>query len=234
MRINKFLSEANFCSRRQADKLIGLGRVKINGRVAGLGDQVQEGDRVLVDGKEIQRDKQKKIYLLYHKPAGVIVTTNESSPDNIIKKINYPERVYPIGRLDVNTSGLILLTNDGSVVNKILKGENKVEKEYEVRVDKTLTEEFIQKVRKGFVLKKEEYPTLPAKVSVLGEKIFRTTIVEGKKRQIRRMCKQLGYEVEKLKRIRIGQLSLDRIKLALGEYIPISENQINKLIKRKE
>ena len=209
MRINKFLTQANYCSRREADRLIEKGLVKINDTVAQLGQQIETGDRVFVGGKEVIMDKSEKIYLAYHKPVGIIWTTDTSKPDNIIDAINYPERVYPIGRLDVASSGLILLTNDGEIVNKILKGKNKIEKEYVVDVDKPVTEDKIQRLKKGIIL--DGHKTLPAKIKKTDTKRFSITIVEGKNRQIRRMCEMVGWRVIRLHRVRIGGLRLGNI-----------------------
>ena len=226
MRINKFLTVGNFCSRRQADELIKEGRVKINDRIANLGDQVKTGDKVFADKKEV-RLNQKKVYLAYNKPVGVITTTDKRAKDNIIFKINYPVRVYPVGRLDVNTSGLILLTNDGSVVNKILKGREKVEKEYEVIVDKKITKGFLTALEQGVIL--EGHKTLPAKIRRLSDKKFSIVIVEGKNRQVRRMVSKFGFEVSKLKRVRIGGLKLENLDIAENEHIELS----GKVIKEK-
>lgn len=222
-RINKYLTEANYCSRRQADKLIEAGRVKIDNRVARLGDKVKTGERVFVDGEEIKAST-KKIYLAFNKPVGIICTSDSNSKDNIVDYINYPERIYPIGRLDVKSSGLILLTNDGSIVNQLLKGQSKVEKEYFVYVDKELNQNMLTNLEKGVVL--DGYKTLPAKVQQISGKEFKIVILEGKNRQIRRMCERFGYNVLELKRIRIGDIKLDRLKT--GEYRTILKPVIGK------
>lgn len=229
IRINKFLTMANFCSRREADRLIEAERVKINNRFAVLGDQVSADDRIFVDGKEIKLSQKEKIYLALNKPVGVITTTDTQAKDNIIEAVNYPERIFPIGRLDVKTSGLILLTNDGAIVNKILKGQNKIEKEYMVEVDKHLTPEFLKKLETG--IKIDGYPTLPAKTKKLGDRKFSIIIVEGKNRQIRRMCERLGLNVARLQRIRIGTIKLDDLKTS--QYRPISAKEIELLIGRQ-
>ncbi len=231
MRINKFLTQANYCSRREADRLIEKGLIKINDTVAQLGQQVQTGDRVFVvthpssraskasrgippNWTEVTLGTEEKIYLAYHKPVGVICATDTTKPDNIIDAINYTERVYPVGRLDVASSGLILLTNDGDIVNKILKGKQKIEKEYVVDVDKIVTEKKLGKLKKGIVL--DWHKTLPAKIKRTGTKRFSITIVEGRNRQIRRMCEAVGWKVVRLHRVRIGSLCLGSLRV--GEY----------------
>lgn len=227
VRINKYLTEANFCSRRQADRLIEEGRVRINSQKAKLGDQVELSDKVFADDKLIKIVK-KKVYLAYNKPVGVITTTDKGAKDNIISRIEYSARVYPIGRLDVNTSGLILLTNDGEIVNKILKGKNKVEKEYEVTVNKKISKEFLAGLEKGVVL--DGHKTLPARSKKISDRKFRIVIVEGKNRQVRRMVSKLGMEAVKLKRIRIGGLTLDNLNISEGDYVKLTEEQVNSLI----
>lgn len=222
IRINKFLTQANYCSRRQADQLIKRGRVKINQQKAQLGDKINSNDKVFVDIQEIKLDQKEKVYLAFNKPVGVICTTDRKAKDNIVSYVNYPTRVYPIGRLDVNSSGLILLTNDGSIVNKILKGRNKVEKEYLVTVNKDLNSDFLLKLKKGIVL--DRHKTLPAKVQKISSRKFKITIVQGKNRQIRRMCQQFNYEVTALIRVRIGKLQLG--DLNVGHYRKISFSEI--------
>lgn len=220
-RINKYLTQANYCSRREADRLIEQGRVKINKRNAKLGDKVSVGDVVNVDGENIQSNNAEKIYLAFHKPVGVICTSDPKAKDNIIDAVGYPERVYTIGRLDVISSGLILLTNDGGVVNKILKGQNKVEKEYQVEVSRDISEKFLKVMRSGVYINK--YKTLPAKVKQTGTRAFSIVIVEGKKRQVRRMCEKLGYDIISLKRVRIGKLELGNLKEGTYKNISLKE-----------
>lgn len=218
IRINKFLTKANFCSRRAADRLIEAKKVRINNRLAILGDKIGERDRVFVEGQEIKTNKTEKIYLAFNKPVGVICTTDKNSPNNIIDYIKYPQRIYPIGRLDVNTSGLILLTNDGEMVNKILKGREMIEKEYLVTVDKSINDDFLKRLEKGVMI--DGFRTLPSKTEAIDDKKFSIVIIEGKNRQIRRMCEKLGYNVVGLKRFRIGNLTLDDLKE--GKYKTIS------------
>jgi 23S rRNA pseudouridine2604 synthase len=224
MRINKYLSDAGYCSRREADKLIRDKKVKINKEIAKLGDQVNDGDQVFVNNKLVKKQL-KKIYLAFNKPVGIICTTDTRKKDNIIDYINYPVRVYPIGRLDVASSGLILLTNDGSIVNKILKAENKLEKEYVVRVDKVIDGGFIDNLRKGVKIEgNEEWgmrKTLPTNVSKINDYTFKIVLIQGLNRQIRRMCEALGYSVVKLKRIRIGKIELGNLKE--GKYKEIKK-----------
>lgn len=226
MRINKFLTSANFCSRRQADKFISEKKVKINNRIAVLGDKVEKEDLLFVDNKEIVISGHEKIYLAFHKPVGVICTSDKNSPNNIIDYLHYPDRIYPVGRLDVSSSGLILLTNDGELVNKILKAKNKIEKEYLVAVDKSLSESFLASLRSG--MKIDGFKTLPAKVEKLSDKTFKIIIIEGKKRQVRRMCERFGLNVTSLIRTRIGSITLDSINK--GKYIELSQDQIYKLL----
>jgi len=225
IRINKFLTQANYCSRRQADKLIEAGRVRIDSRTAKLGDQVKQGERVLVDGKEIKLS-QSKIYLAFHKPVRIICTTDLQSKDNIVDYLHYPERIYPVGRLDVNSSGLILLTNDGTIVNKILKGRYKIEKEYLVTVDKSLTPDFMNGLEGGILM--DGYKTMPAKVKKLADKEFSIVLKEGKNRQIRRMCEKFGYNVLKLKRVRIGNIELG--DLSVGRYRKLNNKEMERLL----
>lgn len=224
MRINKYLSDAGFCSRREADKLIQQDKVKINNTIAKLGDQVNDDDQIFVNNKLIKKQN-KKVYLAFHKPVGIICTTDTRKKDNIIDYINYPTRIYPIGRLDVASSGLILLTNDGSIVNKILRAENKLEKEYVVEVDKSLKESFLEILRNGVKIKRNGgwgmRNTLPAKVSKINDYTFKIVLIQGLNRQIRKMCEALGYKVTKLKRIRIGNIKLGEIKQ--GEWKKIKK-----------
>jgi 23S rRNA pseudouridine2604 synthase len=220
MRINKFLAQAGRCSRRQADFLISAKKVKINERLAVLGDQVESSDKVFLNGKQVFLN-QEKTYLVFNKPVGVICTTNTNAKDNIIEYINCPKRVFPIGRLDVKSEGLIFLTNDGAIVDLLMKGENKVEKEYIVDVDKTITDDFINKQQNPFYIDKRK--TIPAKVSKVGDKSYKIILVEGIKRQIRRMAEKYGYNVVKLKRIRIGNILLGDLKTGQWHEIPERE-----------
>lgn len=220
MRINKFLAHAGVCSRRQADVFISQKKVRINNKIAALGDRVQETDQVFVDDKLI-RQNQKNVYIAFNKPVGIICTTNPEMKDNIVDFIKYPSRIYPIGRLDVKSSGLIFLTNDGSVVNKMMKGENKVEKEYLVDVDKTVTDDYIENQKKSFSI--DHRHTIPAHIEKVGDKSYKIILVEGIKRQIRRMAEKYGYNIVHLKRIRIGGYGLGDLETGKWREVPEKE-----------
>lgn len=196
IRLNKFLSDAGFCSRRQADRLIEEGHVKVNNETALMGQKVNLLDKVTVDGKEVSREEE-QIVIAFNKPVGVECTTDKNNPDNIVDYINYRKRIYPIGRLDKNSQGLILLTNDGALVNNILKASNYHEKEYVVTVDKPITEEFIKQMSKG--VKILDQVTRPCVVKKVNKHTFNIILTQGLNRQIRRMCETLGFKVQKLK-----------------------------------
>lgn len=207
-RINKYLSEVGFCSRRAADKLIEEGRVLINGLVPEMGTKVTKADEIRVDGKIIQDKETAPVYLVFNKPRGIVCTTDtKREKDNIIDFINYPERIFPIGRLDKPSEGLIFLTNDGDIVNKILRARNNHEKEYIVSVDQPITKEFIHRMSKGVPIL--DTITRDCVVEQLDRYRFRIILTQGLNRQIRRMCEYLGYEVKQLKRIRIMNIMLD-------------------------
>ncbi len=225
MRINKYIAQSGVASRRGADEMIRQGRVRINARTAQLGDEVEGADTVTVDGVPVVPDDE-YVYLAYHKPYGVIVTEDASSNNTIIQAINYPKRVFPVGRLDVQTSGLILLTNDGSIVNTILKADHNIPKEYIVTVDKPITRECLAQLEEGVDI--GDWTTLPAVAEKINKNTLSLTIVEGKNRQVRRMCEALGYEVTALQRVRIGKLTID--DLAPGEYRELSRQQVRTLI----
>jgi len=225
-RINKFLSEIGYCSRRAADKLIEQGRVKINGEVPLMGTKISEKDEVSVNGKVVHRAKKKKmVYIVFNKPRGIVCTTDQlREKDNIIDYINYPTRIFPIGRLDKPSEGLIFLTNDGDIVNKILRARNNHEKEYEVYVDKPVTKEFLEHMKNGVPIL--DTITRKCKVKQTGKKTFKIILTQGLNRQIRRMCEYLGYEVKKLKRVRIMNIKLD---LKVGEYRDFTSSELNTL-----
>lgn len=225
IRLNKFLSDAGFCSRREADRLVEQGRVKVNGKSAVVGQKVTLKDVVEADGKLISRE-QEQILLAFNKPVGIECTSDLTNPDNIIDYINYEKRIYPIGRLDKNSQGLILLTNDGSLVNNILKGSNYHEKEYIVTVDKPITEEFIKNMSEGVEIL--EQITRPCKVSQINRHTFNIILTQGLNRQIRRMCEALGYKVQKLKRIRIMNIELGN--LPKGTYRNVTDNELKELM----
>ena len=225
-RINKYLSEVGYCSRRAADKLIEEGKVTINGKVSEMGSKIDEDDRVEVDGHIIQKSKKyKKIYLAFNKPAGIVCTPDRGvEPNNIIDFIKYPERIFPIGRLDKPSEGLIFLTNDGDIVNKILRAKNNHEKEYIVIVNRPINRNFIQSMSSG--VKILDTITKNCFVEKLGEKKFRIILTQGLNRQIRRMCESLGYRVQSLKRVRIMNITLD---LPTGKYRKFSEEELLEL-----
>jgi len=208
VRINKFLSEAGFCSRREADKLIDIGVVKINGKVPEMGTKVQANDVVTVDGKEVKNKQTENIYIAFNKPVGIVCTTDTRvEKDNIIDYINFPSRIFPIGRLDKPSEGLILLTNDGDIVNKILRARNNHEKEYIVSVNKPVTADFLKRMGNGVPIL--ETVTRKCEVKQISKNTFKITLTQGLNRQIRRMCEYLGHEVIRLKRTRIMNISLD-------------------------
>lgn len=221
VRINKFLSESGFCSRREADRLIEQGRVTINGIVPEMGTKIGSKDEVRVNGTIIQEKNDAKIYLAFNKPPGIECTTNLDVRDNIIDYINYPERVFPIGRLDKGSEGLIFLTNDGDIVNKILRARNNHEKEYIVTVNKPITDRFIQQMSDGIPIL--DTITRKCKVEQVSKYIFRIVLTQGLNRQIRRMCEYLDYEVTALKRTRIINISLD---IPVGQYRVLTEKEI--------
>lgn len=225
-RINKFLSEIGYCSRRAADKLIEQGRVKINGEVPLMGTKISEKDEVSVNGKVVHRAKNKKmVYIVFNKPRGIVCTTDQlREKDNIIDYINYPTRIFPIGRLDKPSEGLIFLTNDGDIVNKILRARNNHEKEYEVYVDKPVTKEFVEHMKNGVPIL--DTITRKCKVKQTGKKTFKIILTQGLNRQIRRMCEYLGYEVKNLKRVRIMNIKLD---IKVGEYRDFTSSELNTL-----
>lgn len=224
-RINKFLSEIGYCSRRVADKLIEEGRVTINGKIPEIGTKITPDDEIRVDGKLITPPKEKPVYLAFNKPVGIVCTTDTRvEKNNIIDFINYPKRIFPIGRLDKPSEGLILLTNDGDIVNKILRARNNHEKEYLVSVDKHITEEFINKMSNGVPIL--DTITRKCQVEQTGKNSFRIILTQGLNRQIRRMCEYLGYEVIKLKRIRIMNIKLDT---PIGKWRYLSENELKEL-----
>lgn len=221
-RINKYLSEVGFCSRRAADKLIEEGRVTINGIKPGMGTKVSAGDEVRVDGKRISEPKEKHVYIAFNKPEGIVCTTDVGIElNNIIDFINYPTRIFPIGRLDKMSEGLIFLTNDGDIVNKILRARNNHEKEYLVNVSKPITKEFIQQMSEGVPIL--DTVTKKCEVEQLTKFRFRIVLTQGLNRQIRRMCEQLGYRVVNLKRVRIMNIKLD---VPTGQWRDLTKDEL--------
>lgn len=220
-RLNKFISETGFCSRREADRLIEQGRVTINGHVPEMGTKVMPGDDVRVDDKPIAAATDKPIYIALNKPTGITCTTERDIPGNIVDFVGHKKRIFPIGRLDKPSDGLIFLTNDGDIVNKILRAGNNHEKEYVVRVDKPISDDFIKKMSSGVNIL--DTVTLPCKVERETKFSFRITLTQGLNRQIRRMCEALGYEVFKLRRVRIMNITLDGIPNGQWRYMSDAE-----------
>lgn len=226
-RINKYLSEAGYCSRREADKLIEAGRVTINGVVPEMGTKIGTNDEVHVDGKLIKNSKEAFVYLAFNKPVGIVCTTDTRvEKDNIIDFINYPKRIFPIGRLDKPSEGLILLTDDGDIVNKILRASNNHEKEYVVTVDKPISQTFITRMSGGIYLEDLKQTTKKCEVEKLDKYTFRIVLTQGLNRQIRRMCDYLNYDVLTLKRVRIMNVILDT---PVGQYRELTEKEFKEL-----
>ena len=230
-RINKYLSEVGYCSSRVADSLIEEGKVTINGEIPEMGTKVEDGDQVEVEGQRIEKStKHEKIYLVFNKPAGIVCTTDRRvESDNIIDFIKYPTRIFPIGRLDKPSEGLIFLTNDGDIVNKILRARNNHEKEYIVSVNRPINRDFIQSMSNGVEIL--DTITKNCFVKQLGPKKFRIILTQGLNRQIRRMCESLGFRVKSLKRVRIMNIKLD---VSTGEYREFTKEELfelNKLLK---
>ena len=225
-RINKFLSEIGYCSRRAADKLIEQGRVKINGEVPEMGTKISADDEVSVNGKVVHRAKKKKmVYIAFNKPVGIVCTTDQMrEKNNIIDYINYPTRIFPIGRLDKPSEGLIFLTNDGDIVNKILRARNNHEKEYEVTVSKPITKEFIEAMGNGVPVL--DTVTRKCFVKQTDKNKFKIILTQGLNRQIRRMCEYLEYDIRKLKRVRIMNINLD---IPIGEYRNFTARELNQI-----
>lgn len=227
-RLNKFISESGFCSRREADKLIAANRVSINNEIPELGTKVLPNDLVKVDGNVIHAmpsNKSDRIYIAYHKPIGITCTTEKHVKGNIVDAINHKERIFPIGRLDKPSEGLIFLTSDGDIVNKILRAENAHEKEYVVTVDKPISERFIQRMSKGVPILGTI--TQPCQVTMQSKFVFRIILTQGLNRQIRRMCEYLGYDVKKLKRVRIMNVTLAGLKL--GQWRELTQQEMEQI-----
>jgi 23S rRNA pseudouridine2604 synthase len=221
VRLNKAISDSGFCSRREADTFIEQGRVTINGEKAGLGERVMPGDEVRVDGELISKNVA-EVFIMLNKPVGITCTTDTRFKDNVIDFINHPERIFPVGRLDKPSEGLLLLTNDGNIVNKILRAGNKHEKEYIVKVDRPVTDEFLKRMGSGIPIL--DTVTKRCKVERLSRFEFRIFLVQGLNRQIRRMCEYLGYEVVALQRVRIMNLRLG--DLPVGEWRELSPEEL--------
>jgi 23S rRNA pseudouridine2604 synthase len=224
VRINKYLSEAGVCSRREADRALSAGQVRIGGRMASLGDRVYPGDEVLYKGIIVKQEQQ-RILIAFHKPRGIVCTTSRKEGVNIVDYIGYPTRIYPVGRLDKDSTGLILLTNDGDIVNKMMRSGNRHEKEYVVTLDRKFTDDFIMQMSNGVPIL--DTVTRPCQVWRSGDKEFHIILTQGLNRQIRRMCQYLGYQVRTLKRIRIMNISLGSLKE--GTYRDVTEQEWQEL-----
>ena len=226
MRINKFLAETGIVSRRGADKWIEDGRVTINGELATVGSKVENRDNVCVDGKPVQKVEQ-LVYIVLNKPVGITSTTEKHIKGNVVDFINHPLRIFHIGRLDKDSEGLLLLTNDGDIVNEILRAENHHEKEYVVQVDKPITEQFLKEMAAGVEIL--DTKTLPCRVEKVSSHVFKIILEQGLNRQIRRMCSALGYSVKRLQRIRIMNIKLGNLKV--GQWRDLTEKERTELFK---
>lgn len=227
-RLNKYISETGFCSRREADKLIDAGRIKVNGNLPEMGVKVSDADTILIDGKPLKA-KPKRVYIAYNKPVGVTCTTEKKIKSNIVSAIDYPERIFPIGRLDRPSEGLIFLTNEGDIVNKILRAGNNHEKEYVVTVDRTINKRFVERMAGGLPIL--DTVTKKCFVKQTGDKTFTIILTQGLNRQIRRMCEYLGYEVTALKRVRIMNVNLNGLRPGQWRHLTEQEMaEINKAI----
>jgi len=226
IRINKYLSEVGHCSRRAADKLLEEGRITLNGAVPELGTRVQPEDEVAVDGEVVAGNDQERIVIAYHKPVGIVCTTDQRrEKDNIIDAINFPTRIYPVGRLDKMSEGLIFLTNDGDIVNDILRARYGHEKEYHVTVNQPITDDFLEKMSAGVAIL--DTVTLPCEVEQTERQSFKIVLKQGLNRQIRRMCEALGYRVRRLKRTRIIHVELG--DLPVGQYRSLDDQELSRL-----
>ena len=229
VRLNKYIADSGFCSRREADRLIGEDRVQIDGRAAGLGDRVRKGMRVTVDGREV-RPREEKTYLIINKPVGIVCTADPREPMNIIDYLGYPERVFPVGRLDMDSEGLLLMTSDGEIVNRLLRAAGKHEKEYEVELDRPIVGDFLKRMAAGVPIL--DTVTLPCRVRRTGPRSFNIVLVQGLNRQIRRMCEALGYRVKKLRRIRIMNLRLGDMQP--GQWRNLTQGELEELLRALE
>ena len=234
IRINKYISDAGVCSRREADALIKKGRVTIDGRKAVCGDQVFQGSVVKVNDKELSGAR-KKVYLAYNKPRGVVCTSEKREKNNIIDALHYPVPVTYAGRLDKNSEGLLLLTNDGDLIDRLMRGKNAHEKEYLVTVDQKLTKEFLKSLRAGVYLRELDVTTRPCKVRGLSDRCFEIVLTQGLNRQIRRMCAEFGYQVRKLVRIRVANIELGNLKTGqLRELTGDELKRLTELLEKEE
>ena len=225
IRLNKYIAESGYCSRREADRLIEEGRVKLDGKTGALGDRVTSGMRVLVDGQLIG-GRGACVYIALNKPRGIVCTADPREPMNVIDYVDYPTRIFPVGRLDKDSEGLLLLTSDGEIVNRLLRAAGGHEKEYEVTVDKPLTREFMEKMVSGVPIL--DTVTLPCRLRRTGERSFNLVLTQGLNRQIRRMCEYLGYTVLRLRRVRINSLRLGALKP--GQWRELTQDEVARLL----
>ena len=226
-RLNKFVADSGYCSRREADRLIAEGRVQVDGRPGALGDRVLPGMRVTVDGQSLS-GRGERVYIALNKPAGVVCTTDPREPMNVVDYLDYPIRIFPVGRLDKDSEGLLLMTSDGEIINRILRAAGGHEKEYEVEIDRPVTKEFVEKMSAGVPIL--DTVTLPCRVRRTGEKSFNIILVQGLNRQIRRMCEALGCNVVRLRRIRIMNVRLGAMRP--GQWRELSEEELSGLMGR--
>ena len=224
VRINKFLSEAGVCSRREADRQIEAGNVTIDGRIAQMGDKVEAGQTVCFQGRAVSKEEE-MILIAFHKPVGIVCTAEKREKNNVIDYIDYPKRIYPVGRLDKDSEGLLLMTNNGDIINKMMRAGNHHEKEYKVTVNKPVTEEFLRKMASGVPIL--DTVTRPCVVDKIGKYKFRIILTQGLNRQIRRMCEALGYEVKELIRTRVMNIELGDLKP--GQYRKVTDQELNEL-----
>ena len=227
IRLNKYISDAGHCSRREADRWIEEGRVYIDGRKGSLGDRVLPGMKVTIQGERVKAQS-KNVYIVLNKPVGIVCTTDKREPMNVVDFVDHDRRIYPIGRLDKDSEGLLLMTSDGDIVNRILRSAGKHEKESQVTVDKPITTEFLQKMASG--VKILGTTTLPCQIKKTGEKAFTIILTQGLNRQIRRMCETLGYRVKTLKRVRIMNIHLGNLKL--GQWRNLTPFEMKELMRR--
>lgn len=228
VRINKFLSEAGVCSRREADRQIEAGNVVIDGKTAQIGDRVQPGQKVFYQGKEVTKEEE-MILIAFHKPVGIVCTAEKREKNNVIDYLHYPKRIYPVGRLDKDSEGLLLLTNNGDIVNKMMRSGNMHEKEYLVTVNRPVTDSFVHGLANGVPLVELGVTTRKCRVEQIGKKQLRIVLTQGYNRQIRRMCEYFGYRVEKLVRVRIMNIKLG--DLPVGKYRSVTAEEYRELEK---
>jgi len=228
-RLNKYIADSGYCSRREADRLIEEGRVRVDGRVGVLGDRILPGMSVTVDGKPLSGTSD-KVYILLNKPKGIVCTADPREPMNVVDYIGHPARIFPVGRLDKDSEGLLLLTSDGEIVNRLLRAAGGHEKEYEVMIDRPVTKEFAERMMAGVPIL--DTVTLPCKLRRTGERSFNIVLVQGLNRQIRRMCEALGANVTHLRRVRIMNLKIGNLKP--GEWRDVTPGELNELLSALE